>query len=162
MWKALPPIHEDVETLKQRFTAERHPAKRQRLHMLYLLASHQARSRVAVADLLGVSRNTITQWLTTYATAGLDGLLQVYVPAGKVPALAPDQVAILQAKLAEPVGFASYGAIRAWINTTFDTTMTLNAVHTLVRYKLGAKPKVPRPTNPKKTRRPSTNSKRTL
>ena len=112
MWKALPPIHEDVETLKQRFTTERHPAKRQRLPMLSLLASHQARSRVAVADLLGVSRNTITQWLTTYAASGLEGLLQVYVPAGKVPALAPEQVAILQAKLAEPAGFASYGAIR--------------------------------------------------
>ena len=158
----MPPIHEDVETLKQRFTAERHPAKRQRLHMLYLLASHQARSRMAVATLLGVSRNTIAQWLTTYTTGGLEALLKVYVPAGKVPALAPDQVAILQTKLAEPAGFASYGAIRAWINTTFGTAMTLNAVHTLVRYTLGAKPKVPRPTNPKKTRRPSPISKRTL
>ena len=154
MRKDIPPVHEDVETLKQRFTAERHPAKRQRLHMLYLLASHQAQSRMAVAALLGVSRNTITHWLTTYATAGLDGLLQVYVPAGKVPALTPDQVAILQAKLTEPAGFASYGAIRTWINTTFGTTMTLNAVHTLVRYTLGAKRKVPLPTNPKKTRRP--------
>ena len=162
MRKDMPPIHEDVETLKQRFTAERHPAKRQRLHMLYLLASHQARSRMAVATLLGVSRNTITHWLSTYATGGLAGLLKVYVPAGKVPALAPEQVAILQAKLAEPAGFASYGAIRAWINTTFGTTMTLNAVHKLVRYKLGAKRKVPRPTNPKKTRRPSTILKRTL
>ena len=162
MRKDLPPIYEDVETLKQRFTAERQRAKRQRMHMLYLLASHQARSRTAVATLLGVSRNTIAQWLTTYATGGLAALLKVYVPAGKVPALAPDQVAILQAKLAEPAGFASYGAIRAWINTTFGTTMTLNAVHKLVRYKLGAKPKVPRPTNPKKTQRPSLILKRTL
>ena len=139
MRKDMPPIHQDVATLKQRFTAERHPAKRQRLPMLYLL---------------GISRTTITHWLTTYATDGLNGLLTVYVPAGKVPALAPDQVAILQAKLAEPAGFASYGAIRAWINTTFGTTMTLNAVHTLVRSTLGAKRNVPRPTNPKKTRRP--------
>ncbi len=70
------------------------------------------------------------------------------------PAVVPDQMAILQAKLAEPAGFASYGAIRTWIKTTFGTTMTLNAVHRLVRYTLGAKRKVPRPTNSKKTRRP--------
>ena len=70
--------------------------------------------------------------------------------------------ATVAAAAAEPTGFASYGAIRAWINTTFGTTMTLNAVHKLVRYKLGAKPKVPRPTNPKKTRRPSPILKRTL
>lgn len=154
MRKDMPPIHEHSDILKQRFTAERHPVKRQRLHMLYLLSSHQARSRMAVASLLGVSRNTIAQWLTTYASAGLDGLLQVYVPAGKMPTLAPDQVAILHAKLADPAGFASYGAIRAWINTTFGTAMTLNAVYKLVRYKLGAKRKVPRPTNPKKTQQP--------
>ena len=162
MRKDIPLIHEYVDTLKQQFTAERHPVKRQRLHMLYLLASRQAPSRVAVASLLGVSRNTVATWLTTYATAGLDGLLQVYIPTGKVPALAPEQVAILRAKLAEPTGFASYPAIQAWINTTFGTTMTLNAVHKLVRYKLGAKPKVPRPTNPKKTQRPSRRLRRTL
>ena len=162
MRKDIPLIREDVATLKQRFLREPHPTKRQRLHMLYLLASHHATSRVAVATILGVSRNTVARWLTTYATAGLSGLLQVYVPAGKVPALTPDQVAILRANLADPTGFASYPAIQAWIQTTFGTTMSVNAVHKLVRYKLGAKPKVPRPTNPKKTRRPSRRSKRTL
>jgi hypothetical protein len=90
MRKDIPLIVEDAATLKQRFLGEHHPAKRQRLHTLYLLASHQATSRVAVAAILGVSRNTVAAWLTTYATAGLDGLLQVYVPAGNVPALTPD------------------------------------------------------------------------
>lgn len=129
----------DPQTAVYRRTA---PRQTPRLPMLYLLASRQVRSRVAVADRLGVSRNTIAQWLTTY------------VPAGTGPALAPAQVAILQAKLVEPAGFASYGTIRTWISTTFGTTMTLNAVHTLVRYTLGAKRNVPRPTNPKKTGRP--------
>lgn len=154
MYQDIPLIHEDAEALKQRFTTERHPAVRQRVHMLYLLASHQTTTRLTVAALLGISRNTVARWLTTYASAGLDGLLQVYRPVGRAAALTPAQVAQLQAILADPAGFASYQAIRAWINTTFGTAMTLNAVHKLVRYKLGAKPKVPRPTNPKKTRRP--------
>lgn len=154
MYQEIPPIGEDADTLKQQFTAERHPVKRQRLHMLYLLASRQATTRVTVAALLGLSRNTIGRWLTLYTTGGLDALLQVYRPAGKAPALTADQLAQLQAKLADPTGFATYQDIRAWINMTFGTSMTLNAVHKLVRYKLGAKPKVPRPTNPKKTRTP--------
>ncbi len=122
--------------------------------MLYLLASRQATTRVTVAALLGLSRNTIGRWLTLYTTGGVDALLHVYRPAGKAPALTADQIAQLQAKLVDPAGFATYQAIRAWINTTFGTPMTLNAVHKLVRYKLGAKPKVPRPTNPKKTHLP--------
>jgi transposase len=154
MYQEIPPIVEDADTLKQQFTAERHPVKRQRLHMLYLLASRQATTRITVAALLGLSRNTIGRWLTLYTTAGLAGLLQVYRPAGKAPALTADQRAQLQAKLADPAGFATYQDIRTWINTTFGTTMTLNAVHKLVRYKLGAKPKVPRHTNPKKTQQP--------
>ncbi len=154
MYQEIPPIVEDADTLKQQFTAERHPVKRQRLHMLYLLASRQATTRVTAAALLGLSRNTIGRWLALYTTGGLAGLLQVYRPTGKAPALTAEQIAQLQTKLADPTGFASYEAIRVWINTTFGTTMTLNAVHKLVRYKLGAKPKVPRPTNPKKTRTP--------
>jgi hypothetical protein len=81
MYQEIPPIGEDADTLKQQFTAERHPIKRQRLHMLYLLSSRQATTRVTVAALLGLSRNTIGRWLTLYTTGGLDGLLQVYRPA---------------------------------------------------------------------------------
>lgn len=115
MYQEIPPIAEDADTLKQQFTAERHPIKRQRLHMLYLLASRQATTRLTVAALLGISRNTIGRWLTIYTTAGLNGLLHIYRPAGKAAALTPDQVAQLQAKLADPAGFASYPAIRDWI-----------------------------------------------
>jgi len=154
MRTAIPPIHEDAATLKQRFKHEHHPAKRQRLQALYLLASQQADSRRTVAALLGVGRNAVGRWLAIYAAGGLDALLAVYVPAGKAPALTPDQLAQLEAKLADPTGWASFEAIRVWINTTFGTDLTYNAVHILVRYKLGAKPKVPRPTNPKKTRTP--------
>lgn len=151
MRKDMPTVLEDAATLKQQFKTERHPAKRQRLQALYLIASQQAHSRSELATLLGVSRNTIAVWLRTYATDGVAALLDVYVPAGKAPALTADQVAQLTAKLADPAGWESFEAIRTWINTTFGTDLTYNAVHKLVRYKLGAKPKVARPTHPKKT-----------
>jgi hypothetical protein len=63
MNKTLPPIHESAHDLKQRLARERHPAKQQRLHALYLLASGQARHRTEVAALLGVDRNTVGRWL---------------------------------------------------------------------------------------------------
>jgi transposase len=153
MRKAVPTIHESADHLKHLFKQERQPAKQQRLHALYLLASGQARYRQEVATLLGVDRNTVGRWLAQYAQGGLAALLDVYVPAGKAPALTPEQLAQLQQALAQPQGFASYGTIRQWIATTLGVSLTYNAVHKLVRYKLRAKLKVPRPTHIKKRRR---------
>jgi transposase len=153
MRKPLPTICESVDDLKQRFKHERHPAKQQRLHALYLLASGQARSRQEVATLLSLDRNTIGRWLARYERGGLEALLAVYIPAGKRKPLTPPQLAQLQQALAQPQGFASYGAIRQWIATTFGVQLSYNAVHKLVRYKLRAKLKVPRPSHIKKRRR---------
>ncbi len=150
MNKTLPIIHESADALKQRLQQERDPRKRQRLHALYLLASGHATNRSAVAPLLGVDRNTIGRWLTQYRDGGLVALLAVYVPTGKRPALAPDQVAQLRQRLAQPDGFASYGAIQQWIATTFGVQMGYHAVHTLVHDKLRARPKVARPSHEKK------------
>ncbi len=153
MRKAVPPIHESADQLKQLLKHERQPAQQQRLHALYLLASGQARYRQEVATLLGVDRNTVGRWLAQYDQGGLPALLQVYVPAGKAPALTPEQLAQLQQALEQPEGFASYGALRQWIATTFGISLSYNAVHKLVRYKLRATRKVPRPSHIKKRRR---------
>ena len=153
MNRTLPIIHESADELKHRLQQERDPRKRQRLHMLYLLASGQARRRGHVAALLGLDRNTIGRWLTHYTQHGLAGLLDIYVPAGKAPALAPAQVAQLRQRLDQPEGFASYGEIQQWIATQLGVTMGYHAVHTLVHDKLKARPKVARPTHEKKVQR---------
>lgn len=150
MNRTVPPIHESADDLKHLLTRERHAAKRQRLHSLFLLASGQARFRSEVATLLGVDRNTVSRWLTQYQQGGLGALLNLYVSPGKAPALSPDQLALLQMRLAQPEGFASYGAIQQWIATTLGVAMGYHAVHTLVHDKLGARPKVARPTHEKK------------
>jgi hypothetical protein len=51
----VPTIAESADDLKPQLAQERHPAKRLRLHALYLLASEQADSRQEIARLLGVS-----------------------------------------------------------------------------------------------------------
>lgn len=150
MNKAVPVIHESADALKQLLSHERHPGKQQRLHALYLLASGQARFRNDVASLRGIDRNTVGRWLERYLQGGLDALLDLYIPPGKAPALLPDQVAHLQQALAQPQGFASYAEARQWISDTFGVALTYKATHKLVRYKLGAKLKVVRPTHIKK------------
>ncbi len=154
MNRTMPIIHESAADLKHRLQQERDPRKRQRLHLLYLLASGQARRRTQAAHLLGVERNTIGRWLSQYAQGGLGALLNIYVPAGKAPALTPAQLAQLQQRLAQPDGFASYGAIQQWIATTFGVQMGYHAVHTLVHDKLRARPKVARPSHEKKVPQP--------
>ena len=150
MNRTIPQIHESAEELKQLLARERQPAKQQRLHALYLLASRQARHRTEVAALLGVDRNTVGRWLAQYQRGGLAALLAIYVPAGKRPALSADQRAQLQQAFQPPHGFASYEAIRQWIASTLGVSLSYNAVHKLVRYKLRAKPTVARPSHPKK------------
>ncbi len=82
MNKAVSPIHESAEELKHLLSRERQPDKQQRLHVLYLLASGQARYRTTVATLLGLSRGSGARWLTTYAQSGLPALLDIHVPPG--------------------------------------------------------------------------------
>ncbi len=150
MRKPVPPIRESADELKQRLQQERHPLRQQRLQAVYLLATGQARYRQDVAALLGLDRNTVGHWLDRYAAGGLAALLALYVPKGKRSPLTAEQLAQLQQALEQPKGFSSYGEIQQWIATTFDVQLSYNAVHKLVRYKLRAKLKVPRPSHQKK------------
>jgi transposase len=79
--------------------------------------------------------------------------LALDVPAGKRSPLTPEQRAQLQQALQQPHGFGSYGEIQRWISTTFGVQLSYNAVHKLVRYKLRAKLKVPRPSHTKNPER---------
>jgi transposase len=147
---ALPTITESADDIKRRLRDERHPRKRQRLHLLFLIASRQARSRSELSRVLGVARNSVISWLTLYQSGGIDALLNLYVPAGKAPALSPSQLEHLRARLTSPDGFASYGEIRLWIEQTLGVSMSYDAVHTLVHDKMGGRPKVARPSHEKK------------
>src|SRR5688500_13256149 len=105
MRKALPVIAQDTEILKQRLQRERDGRKKPRLQMLYVLASGQAQTRLEVAQLLGVHRNTIGHWLRRYEGGGLEALLHMYRPAGKPLSLPPDVLAALEQALRQPAGF---------------------------------------------------------
>jgi transposase len=148
---ALPTIAESADDLKRRLRDERHPRKRQRLHLLFLIASRQVHSRSQLALVLGVTRNTVARWLAAYQQGGLHALLDLYVPEGKAPTLSPPQLEQLRARLAQPEGFVSYAEIQQWLHDTLGITMKYDTVHDLVHDRLGARPKVPRLSHEKKT-----------
>ena len=150
MRKAIPVITEDAATLKHMLQREQEGRKKVRLQMLYLLASGQATTRLAVASLLGVHRNTIGHWLTLYEVGGRQALLDVYVPAGKPLSLADDVLASLDQALHQPSGFASYEALRQWLKQSHHLDVNYHTLYGIVRSRFGAKLKVARPTHTKK------------
>jgi transposase len=155
MYKALPPITESAAELQQRFRAEKDSQKRQRLQALYLLATGQATSRLAVAELLAVHRHTVRAWLAAYERGGRNALLTLKKAGGKRSALPPAVRAQLQTRLHQPRGFGSYGEIQQYLATDPHVPLAYSTVHGVVRYQLQAKPKSPRRSHPKKTLRRS-------
>lgn len=151
MNKSLPTITESPEALQQRLRAETEAKRRQRLQALYLLASGQATSRLAVAQLLAVHRHTVSAWLTQYEEGGLKALLTIHKAPGKMSTLTPSVLEKLRARLHQPQGFASYGQIQQYLTQEQNLALSYSAVHALVRYKLRAKPKAPRRSHPKKS-----------
>jgi transposase len=150
MRKALPVIIEDAETLKQQLQREHDGRKKPRLQMLYWVASGQVQTRRDVAQLLGVHRNTIGHWLARYEVGGLAALLDLYVPPGKPLSLPPDVLAALEQVLRQPTGFASYEALRQWVQQTHHLDVNYHTLYTIVRTRFNAKLKVPRPSHTKK------------
>jgi transposase len=103
-----------------------------------------------VAQLLAVHRNTIGHWLAIYETGGLEALLEVYVPAGKPLSRSPGVLASIEQALQEPAGFASYEALRQWVQQTHHVEVHYHTLYTIVRPRFRAKLKVPRPSHTKK------------
>ena len=115
MRRGMPAVGESVEALKGRMEKESNGVKRQRVQMLYLVASGQARERQEVAHLLGLHRNTVGKWMQRYEQGGLEGLLEVRVPPGAKPALNESQIAQLREALGRAEGFGSYAEVQTWI-----------------------------------------------
>lgn len=152
MNRTVPTITESAEELKALLQAEDDSRQAQRLHMLYLFASNQAKTRKEAAAILGVHRDTIGAWLAQYAEGGREALLNVYVAAGRAPSITPEVEAALREALAHPNGFASYGEIVDWLWKEHGIRLAYSTVHTLVRYKLNARPNGARPSNQKRDR----------
>jgi hypothetical protein len=67
--------------------------------------------------------------------------------------ITPAALTALQAQLQAPHGFAGYAQIRTWLAEQHQVYLSYSGVYALVRGKLRAKPKRPRPSHAKKVLR---------
>src|SRR3954462_15471586 len=123
MNKCLPVITESAESLLSQLRTETDPKKRVRLHALYLLASGQAASRLALAKLLAVHRHTIQTWLKLYEAGGLGALLTIKKAPGKRSSLTPSVWTKPQEQLADVRGFGSYGEVQQYLAQTHKVVL---------------------------------------
>lgn len=138
-------IHESQQELEYHLSSQKRATGKERLQMLYWLKRGIAKNRKELAKLLHRNEATISRWLLKYRCGGLAKLLEIkQAPgnAGKIPA---EAVARLQQRLSQPEGFHSYGEVHKWLEQECGVKAAYKTVHKLVRYKLQAKLKVPRP-----------------
>ena len=152
MNKALPKIKETAEELREMLKKEHQVKRQNRLQALYLIAAKQAKSRSQVAEMLGKNRNTISDWMSLYEAEGLEKLLEIYKPSGATPKIGESIIEEIKAILGSEKGFRTYQEIHQMVVKKHQIDIHYSNVHQLVRYKLEAKAKVPRPSNAKKTK----------
>jgi putative transposase len=102
-------------------------------------------TRQDLAHRLDRDESTIYRWLQRYRQGGLDALLAVKTAPGQTPKIQGVNLALLQEQLAQPEGFASYGAVQDWLAQTCGLEVPYSTVYRTVRSRLRAKLKVPRP-----------------
>ena len=155
MKRPIPEIQQSISELEQLLKAEKRTRRRERLQMLYLLKTGQAKSRRSVARMLSVHRTTVSRWLNVYEKEGLSGLLSIKTRPNNKLSIPPDILHKLEEELKSPKGFSSYRAIQNWLNNEFSLSVPYKTVHRIVRYYLGAKLKVGRKSHVKKNQQQS-------
>lgn len=152
MMKKIPNIKETKQELKKLISKQNDFNRRQKLKVLYLVANGKAKTRINIAEELEVNRDTVGRWLNTYEQGGIEQLM-IIKKAGRKKGqrvLPQDVYTSLQDKLNDKSGFKDYQEIINWIKEKHDLEVKYKSIHRIVYYELGAKPKVPRPSNIKK------------
>lgn len=140
-------IYESEDDLKQLLRQQKTASDKERIQLLYLLKSGQAKTVQDAARLLGRNRVTLQKWLNRYRIGGLAGLLEKKVRSGRPRVIPTWAEAALQKRLQEPQGFEGYQEICDWLKTQFGIQAAYKTVHQLVHYRLQSSPKVPRPVS---------------
>lgn len=104
-------------------------------------------SLTELARRLARDPSTITRWLQKYRKQGLAGLLEIKKSPGQLPTITGEVLESLKLRLDSPEGFGSYGEIVSWLGENHGLNVSYRMAHYLVRYKLQAKLKVPRPSS---------------
>ena len=140
-------IIESETLLLELLKSEKNTKNQEKLQVLYWLKTKQVERVGHIAGLLGHHQTTISRWLSLYRNGGLEALLRRKEGSGKKGIISNNAIPKLKEELEDSEGFLSYKEIQKWLKLFYDHEISYSAVHKLVRYKLKAKLKVPRPVN---------------
>lgn len=140
-------IKESLKTLKDLLLQQKTGKTKERILILYWLKSQQASTVEELAALSGHHRTTISRWLSKYRSGGISALLNISKSTGRQRIIPPEIETCLVEELKDPEGFASYEEVQTWLRAVWGIEMSYTGVHKLVRYRLKAKLKVPRPSH---------------
>lgn len=143
-------IKESEKKLKELLSKETNKKARERIHAIYLIKTNQVLEAQELARIMAKNRTCITVWLNYYRKGGLKRLLNIKKPTGRKPKIHGEVLDKLIERLGSETGFNSIDEIKNWLKSEFELDCTYKEVHHTVNHKLGSKPKVVRPSNPKK------------
>ena len=118
---------------------------KERIQALYLLKTRQVETVKYLAVLLGRGRITVQRWLRLYRDGGLNRLLEQRKSPGRTKTIPLEVRSLIKQELSEPEGFKSYEEVQTWLLASEGIKASYKVVHEVVRYKLKAKLKAPRP-----------------
>ncbi|AUB43828.1 Transposase (plasmid) [Nostoc flagelliforme CCNUN1] len=142
-------IAESEEELKKRLQTANLGNQKEKLIMLWWIKSGLVLEQQEIGKRLAKDTSTVTRWLQRYRSGGISELLKIKKAPGAKPKIHDAAIAGLEQELKTGKGFSSYGAIVEWLKQEYELEMEYATVYALVRYKLGAKLKVPRPQSHK-------------
>ncbi|AFY41071.1 helix-turn-helix domain-containing protein [Nostoc sp. PCC 7107] len=142
-------IAESEAELKKRLQTANVGNQKEKLMMLWWIKSGQVHEQQEIGKRLALDTSTVTRWLQRYRVGGLDELLEIKKAPGAKRKIDEVAIAALTEELKTGKGFSSYGAIVEWLKKEQGLEVEYATVYALVRYKLGAKLKVPRPQSHK-------------
>jgi transposase len=138
-------IAESEEELKKRLQTTSLGIQKEKLQMLWWLASGQVKQQQEIGQRLGRDTSTVTRWLQKYRASGLSGLLEIKKAPGANRKINSEALAALKQELETGKGFYSYGEIVEWLKRQHGLDIEYATVYAWVRYRFKAKLKVPRP-----------------
>ena len=138
-------ISESLEFLEQSLRHARSARQTEKLQMLWWIKSGQVTQHQELGHRLNRNGSTVSRWLQQYRSGGLKTLLAQKCAPGAAWKIDGEVLEALKAKLRQPEGFRSYGAVQTWLQQSFGLEVEYATVYKTVRYRLGAKLKAPRP-----------------
>jgi transposase len=108
-------------------------AAKERLQVLYLLKSLQAKDISTAAEMVGRDRTTVQRWLLKYEAHGIEQLIAPRPGQGRKCTIPEAINQALSAKLDDPNGMSRYVEIQQWLETEHQLQVKYPTVHRHVR-----------------------------